>query len=260
MKSMVLITALALVLISGTLLPGCIRVDIADDSGPAVTREFDITGFTGIEVGHAFNVNITRSDNYSISITINEKLADRLSVSKSGNTLKIGFKEPILNFHSRPQAVITLPDLRSLDLSGATTVAVKGFKSSNDLALEVSGASNLDIDMEAGTFKADVSGASRVNGYLKAASSNIKVSGASRIILTGSGGDTTINVSGASQASLENYSVANADIELSGAGQASMNISGRLDADLSGASHLDYSGKPTLGRVETSGGASLKPR
>ena len=259
MKRVVLIM-LALMIISGTLLAGCIRIDIADDSGPAVTRIYDMTGFTGVEAGYAFKVDIARSDNYSISVTINEKIADHLRVSKIGDTLKIGLKEPVWNVHSRPRVTITLPDLRRLELSGAAEGNVKGFKSSNYFDLEVSGASNLDIDMEAGDFKVNVSGASRLSGYLKASRSNIEVSGASRITLTGSGGDTKIDVSGASQANLENYTVANADVELSGAGQADMNISGRLDADLSGASHLEYGGKPTLGRTDTSGGSSIKPR
>ena len=260
MKRTRIIAAFILTMIAMTLMAGCIRVNIADDSGPSVTKQYDFTGFTGIEIGNAFKVDITRSDNYSVTITINEKIADRLTVNKIGDTLIIGLKEPIWNIHSRPQATITLPDLRSLDLSGAAEGIVKGFKSSNDFDLQVSGASNLDIDMEAGDLKANVSGASRANGYLKAASSNIEVSGASRITLTGSGGDITIGVSGASQANLENYAVANADVELSGASQANMDISGKLNADLSGASHLEYGGKPAMGRVDTSGGSSIKPR
>jgi hypothetical protein len=260
MKRITLIIVLALMVISGTLLPGCIRVDIADEVGPAVTRVYDITGFTGIEAGYAFKVDISRSDNYSISITISEKFADRLRVTKIGDTLLIGLKEPAWNVHSRPEVTITLPDLRSLELSGAAEGKVRGFKSSNDFDLEVSGASYLDIDMEAVDLKASVSGASGVNGFLKALSSDIEASGASRITLTGSGGDIRLDVSGASQANLENYAVGNADVELSGAGQAKMEISGKLNADLSGASHLEYGGKPTLGRIETSGGSSLKPR
>jgi hypothetical protein len=260
MKKIALVTVLALIIISGALLPGCVRVDLSDDSGPAVTKAYDFTGFTGIEVGSAFKVDIGRSDNYSISIIINEKIANRLAVSKSGDTLKIGFKEPTWNIHSRPEVIITLPDLRTMDISGAAEGKVKGFKSSNIFGLDMSGASNLDIDMEAGDFKADVSGASQLSGYLKALISDIKASGASRITLAGSGGNIKIDVSGASQANMEDYSVGNAEIEISGAGQAVMNISGKLNANLSGASHLDYRGNPTLGKLDITGSSSLKQR
>jgi hypothetical protein len=263
MKRITLIMILALMIISGTLLPGCVRVDLSEESGNAVTRDFDITGFTRIEVGYAFKADITRSDNYSVSVTINEKMADRLKVTKVGDTLKIGFREPTWNFwgaHSRPQVTITLPELRGLDLSGASEGNIRGFKSTRDFTLDVSGASNLDIDMETLGFYGVISGASGLSGYLKSGLCDVEISGASHTTLTGSGGDLRLNVSGASHTYLENYAAVNADIELSGASQSRLKVSGRLDAEVSGASHLEYGGNPTLGRVDISGASSIKPR
>jgi hypothetical protein len=260
MKRIFLILAPAVILVSAVPLAGCVRVDIGDEGGAAVTKTYDFTGFTGIEAGHAFRVDITQSENYSITITINEKIADRLAVTKSGDKLIIGFKDTFFNFQSRPRAVITLPDLWYLDLSGASEGDVRGFKSSHDFDLELSGASSLDIDMEAGDFAAGLSGASHMSGYFKAASSDIELSGASHINLTGSGGDIKLDFSGASSGSLDKYAVGNADVDLSGASQASLDISGRLDADLSGVSQLTYGGQPTPGTLNISGGSSLKQR
>jgi hypothetical protein len=258
-----LIIALALMIIPGMLLGGCIRVDVSEESGDAVTREFDYTGFTRIEVGYAFKADITRSDNYSVSVTINEKMADRLKVTKNGDTLQIGLKEPAWNFwgvRSRPLVRITLPDLRGLELSGASEGNIRGFKSSRDFTLDVSGASNLDIDMETLGFYGVISGASGLSGYLKSGLCDVEISGASHMTLTGTGGDTKLNVSGASHAYLENYTVVNADIELSGASQGRLEVSGRLDAEISGASHFEYGGNPVLGRIDISGASSIKPR
>lgn len=260
MKKIFVAALLVIMVISGAALAGCVRVDIGDDSGSAVTKTYDFTGFTAVEAGNAFKVDIAQSENYSISIIINEKIADRLSVSLKGDTLKIGLKQPVFNLHSTPQATITMPDLRGLELSGASDGEAGGFQSSDDFSLNLSGASSLDLDMETGDFSAELSGASRLSGYLKAASSDIEISGASRVTLSGSGGNIRLDFSGASQGNLENYTVANADIELSGASQVSLDINGRLDTDLSGASRLSYSGHPTMGRLKTSGGSSLSPK
>ena len=54
-----------------------------------MTEKYDFTGFTGIEIGNAFKVDIIRSENYSVTITINEKIADRLTVNKIGDKLII---------------------------------------------------------------------------------------------------------------------------------------------------------------------------
>jgi hypothetical protein len=260
MKRTALIIFLALVLISMTLLAGCVRVNIADDGESAVTRQYDFTGFTGIEAGSAFDVEVTHSDNYSVVITVSKRIADRLKVSKTGDILQIGFKEPVWNFHGRPTATITMPDISRIKLSGSSTGSVQGFTSSRSFSIDLSGASNLDINVEAGDFKAIISGASGANGYLKARSTDIELSGASHITIPGSGGDIKIIASGASQAYLENYLVANADIEFSGASRGVLNISGKLNANLSGASRLEYTGNVTLGRIDISGGSTFKPK
>jgi hypothetical protein len=262
MKRTILVITLVLVIISTVFAGGCIRKDISENSGNMVTRDFDFTGFTRIKVGNAFKVDIARSDNYSITVMIDANTAEGLKVIKNGDTLEIG-RKPFWNFWgvlNRTQVTITLPDLRSLELSGACEGNVKGFKSSNSFNLKLSGASDLDIDMEAGNFKSDMSGASSFNGFLKAANSDIELSGASDVTLTGSGGDIRIKASGASQANLQNYPVGNADIVLSGASISILNASGKLNADLSGASRLEYTGNPTLGKIDVTGGSSFKAK
>jgi len=262
MKRTILVITLALVVISTVFAGGCIRKDISENSGNMVTRVFDFTGFTRIKAGNNFKVDIARSDNYSITVVIDKNTAEGLKVIKKGDTLEIG-REPFWKFwgvRNRTQVTITMPELRSLDLSGASEGNIRGFKSSRDFTLDVSGASNLDIDMETLGFYGVISGASGLSGYLKSGLCDVEISGASHVTLSGSGSDIKLDVSGASTANLENYPAVNADAELSGAGQAVVNISGKLNADLSGASHLDYVGNPTLGKLDISGSSSIKQK
>jgi hypothetical protein len=218
------------------------------------------TGFTAVEVGGSFKVDITRSDKYSIAVTVGDKIASRLQVTKNGDTLHIGFDAIIINLHGRPSVVITMPDLRNLNISGASTGTASGFKSSNDFKSYVSGASTLDVDMQTGNFNADISGASGVSGNLLATGADLRLSGAGRITLTGSGGNANINTSGASQVNLGNYALNNADIVFSGGSSGSINVGGKLNANLSGGSRLDYSGNPTLGKINVTGGSSFKAK
>ena len=84
------------------------------------------------------------------------------------------------------------------------------------------------------------------------------VSGASTVELEGEANDITINASGASNVDLSTFSVNNADVLLSGASQATINLEGILNANVSGASHLLYIGNPTLGDIETSSGSTIE--
>ena len=86
------------------------------------------------------------------------------------------------------------------------------------------------------------------------------VSGASAVQLEGSANDIVVNASGASRVKLAAFSINNADFELSGASSGTVNLDGRLDANLSGASKLEYIGEPTMGNIHTSGGSSLNKK
>ncbi len=48
-----------------------------------------------------------------------------------------------------------------------------------------------------------------------------------------------------------------ADIELSGGSHGTINVNGRLNADVSGGSQLTYIGDPTLGDIEKTSGSTV---
>jgi len=262
MKRLTLIITLITILVSGTLLSGCVRVDMTEKNGPITTQSYDYTDFTGIELGHAFQLDIIPAASYNVTITAVKIVLEHIHVLKSGSTLKIDLDSWRSGWwwSSNPRVTITMPVLTSLKLSGAIEGNALGFKSSQDFYLNLSGASHLDIDMETGYFTSEISGASSVTGRLTATGSDIDLSGASHINLTGSGGDIKLHSSGASTADFTYFTVINAAIEFTGASHGTLDVRGRLDVDLSGASSLEYLGNPTLGKKDISGASDLEQK
>ena len=137
----------------------------------------------------------------------------------------------------KTEAEITMSQITRLELSGASDGNIDGFSAAEPLNLELSGASRLT-----GNITGDC---------------NIHLSGASRVVLNGSGDDLDVYASGASQVELADYFINNATVKLSGASSAYLNLDGRLDADLSGASNLIHTGQPIMGNIDTSGGSRV---
>ena len=210
-------------------------------SGDLETEEYSFSDFKKVEIGSAFKFDIRQSDTYSVSITADDNVIDDVKVSKSGDTLKIDLSLFGSLGSVTLEAEITMPQLVGLDISGASRGSVSGFSSSDNIDIELSGASRLTGDITAGDI-------------------DIEASGASNIELTGSAGNLVADVSGASRCSLDDFPVNDADVEFSGASSGTINLSGRLDADISGASRLYYIGEPTMGNVNTSGASSLSKR
>ncbi len=258
MKKAIVAVLMSVLLTSG-LLVGCIG-GVVTGSGNLDTREFNFSDFSRVEVGSAFEVKVVQSDSYSVSVTADDNLLDYVLVSKQGTTLKIYLKTAHY-IATTTRAEITMPQLRGLELSGATRGTVSGFSSTENVDIEVSGASSLDmVDMSTGDIDFRISGASRVTGDITARDADFEVSGASTVQLEGSAADTVIEASGASRAELAGFTVNNADVRLSGASSGTVNLEGRLDADLSGASTLSYIGEPIMGNINTSGASTLRRR
>ena len=259
MKKAIVAVLVAVFLTSG-LLAGCVG-GVVKGSGNLDTQEFNFSDFARVEVGYAFEVEITQSSSYSVSITADDNLFDYILVSKQGTTLKIRL-EPALHYaFTKLQAKITMPQLHGLALSGATRGTVSGFSSTDNIDIEVSGASSLNlVEMSAGDVEFDISGASRVTGDITADDADFDVSGASTVQLEGSANDIVVDASGASHVKLAAFPVSNADVTLSGASSGTVNLDGRLDADLSGASKLLYIGEPTTGTINISDASTLSKK
>lgn len=248
-----LVTAFALMLFSGC--------DTNTESGgqEITTKQFEYDGFNKIDVNSAFEVEISQGNTYSINITAGD--FSRIKLDKIGDTLQVSRKgtDWFAPSHQTPVAYITLPNLDTISLSGATKVTVSNFHSNEDLTLRVSEASHLEtIDVSAASLFLEVSGASRLKGDLKAmGGADLVVSGSSIVELIGMAADVSAKVSGSSRCDLINFPVCNAEINVSGASNGWTNLNGRLDANVSGASNLTWRGNTTLGDIRTSGGSYL---
>jgi len=225
-------------------------------AGEVIADQHPHEGFDRVAVSNAIEVDIARSEDYAITVTGYENLVPRVEVDLVGQELRITLA-PGTYFRNNVEAFITMPDLSGLTVSGASEASAMGFASTDAFEMNVSGASRVAIDMEAGNATADISGASRLAGTLRAHDTSLTLSGASRCELTGSAADMELDVSGASRADLLQFEVQNVDADVSGASRATINMTGTLNVELSGASTLEYTGDVNLGVANVTGASTL---
>jgi hypothetical protein len=210
-------------------------------SGNLETEEYAFTNFTKVEISTAFEFEIKQSSSYSINVTADDNVIDYVQVSQDGQTLKIRLGTvPSLRLVTL-RASVTIPQLHGLTVSGASRGTVSDFSSTEGLNITISGASRVTGDITAGNVEFDISGASTVQ-------------------LEGSANDMIAIVSGASHLNLDAFIVNNGDVNFSGASSGTVNLNGRLDANISGASRLWYIGEPTMGTIDTSGASRISKK
>jgi hypothetical protein len=257
MKKSIIAVAATLAIVPAAFGMGCIP-----NAGADVTQKYEGTGFSNIQVGGGFEVEIIPASQYSVSVTVPENWLNHLEVENTNGTLKVNFDWDDIfwngwNTNHRPTLQVSMPELKGLDVSGATTATAKGFQTTEDFKLVVSGASKVDFDIEAYNTSMTVSGASKATGQLKAHDVKINLSGASTTDMNGNAESVNLQSSGASTAKLNNFAIADARVELSGASHAGVALNGQMDVFLSGASSLDYFGNPAIGQISVTGASTM---
>ena len=238
MKKLIIVIIMMVILASG-LSVGCGFV--LKGSGNIVTEEYSFTDFKKVEISSAFEFEISRSGIYSISVTTDDNVIEKVRVIQAGYTLKIYVETLPMPAFLTLKAVITMPELRGLYISGAAHGTISEFSSADDVDIRLSGAS-------------------KVEGNIIAGGADFNVSGASIVRLMGSAKDMVADVIGASYLRLGNFKVNNANITLMGVSTGTVNVSGRLDADLQGVTKLSYIGEPVMGTINKSAVSVLSKR
>lgn len=207
-------------------------------NGKMVTEQRPVSNFTALEVSSAFSVELSQGDAESLSIEADENLMKFIRTEVRGGVLKIYVDEPV-NSSKGLKAILTFKSLESMDFSGA--VNVKGMNSMHfdQLEVELSGATELALDLQAASLGLDVSGASKIS-------------------LAGEAKNVDADCSGASKIFAENLKTSTFSFESSGASKAEIWVTDELRVSASGASSIRYKGEVKKIKVDTSGASSVE--
>jgi len=203
-------------------------------AGKTVTIRKDFEDFDKVDISSAFKASIHQGEEYNVTLRVGENIRDDVIVEKKGRTLEIGLQNHRSHCDGPLEVEITMPDIQGVELSGASSAVLEGFSFKHDLALNLSGASQVEGLIETGNLK-------------------LNLSGASKVTMNGCGNNLLIHASGASKVRMADFSCNDASLHLSGASHCLVYIDGELDVSASGSSHVKYRGKGRIGSVESSG-------
>lgn len=190
-----------------------------------ITTDRNLSGFTGIIAGGTVNVFIEQAEDYSVKIEAAEKYQDRVITDVSNNILTVKTKD-IKN--AKPlNAFISLPELTFLKASGATDVKGLSLFETDNLEIIASGASSVSLDIDVHYLETEVSGAADLN-------------------LSGLAGTHITKVSGAADLDAKGLVSEKVKYDVSGASDATLNVTGEIEGNKSGSADIKILGNPTV--------------
>ncbi len=217
----------------------CMYLNGVDGNGDVQKENRDVSGFDAIRVGGAFEVILTQGNSESLVVEADANLMPLIRTEVRNHVLIIDTEKNIRNAEDL-NLYITFKTLKNLRLSGAVEVKSENNIRTDALRIEGSGASEVTLDLITDELSCEFSGACEIN-------------------LSGSAATCDINLTGASEVDAYDFEIGTLDIEISGAGDADVNVTGDLRARVSGAGTVRYKGNPRVDSY-TSGAGSVKKR
>lgn len=189
-------------------------------SGHVKTERRTVAAFDQVAFSGVGQLTITQTGKESLTVEADDNLLPLLTSSVSGGTLQLGVKE-----NTELQAATTLK----------FTVTVKALK-----GISLSGAGNAQVDA------------------LTTPALTVTLSGAGHLAVTGRADRQEVSLSGVGSYDGSQFSTKTAKVIISGTGNAIVQVSGTLDAEVSGVGSVDYIGNPTVTQHVTGLGSVRK--
>jgi len=209
-------------------------------NGNITTQNRTAGQFNSIDVSGNINVYARQDSSSSIRVEADENLQQYIETIDEGDVLRIKTEEGFNIRSSRPIKVyVSSAMYKKFEASGACDIFSEGkITSSYDIDFDLSGACNINMDVNAPKISTHMSGAG-----------TIKLKGETK--------DFKVNGSGSTDIKCSDLLAENVDLDISGAGDAEVYASAKLTGNISGAASVRYKGAAQTD-IHTSGATSVK--
>lgn len=212
-------------------------------SGRIESETRKLKEFDAVSIRYPSEVIVRQGEQASITIEAEGNLLKQLTTDILDGTLVIENGETSYSKRVRPteavRITITVPDLNEINFSTAGTLLVDGLKT-DQFELRLSGAGDATLnDLDVNALVATLSGAGKIT-------------------LNGKADDVRVIISGFGDFDGANLQSLTADVQISGAGTATVRVEDELTARVSGAGTVNYYGSPTVHETISGAGAVNK--
>lgn len=225
-----------LMVIASLFLNSCMMDNCIEGNGRETTESRTLDEFSGIEVGGAYKLMLTRDQAQSLAIRADENVVPYIKTEVRNGRLHIFSDE---NICDEVEIAISMAELTDISASGAVDVETTNRFTTGEFLLDASGAVEANLDIEAEKIRT-------------------RLSGAGEIEYRGKAGRHQVNISGAGELNAFDLVANQYDIDLSGAAACSVHVLSELNVQASGASSVRYRGKPSVINQDISGAGSVK--
>jgi hypothetical protein len=239
MKSLRFLTTVIAILSISACTQGQFRKTVYGNNR-VVTKERLSENFSGIRVSTGIDVYLKQGNNEKVSVEADENLQEYILTEVRDGVLHV-FTEVNIRQAERKRVYVTMKEVNSLRTSSAGDVIGETPIKCDKLELSASSAGNIKLEVTAKEIETDISSSGDIT-------------------LTGEADILNADLSSAGDLNAYDLKVREADVSVSSAGNAEINVSEKLTARASSAGDVNYQGNPKYVDARSSSAGGVHKR
>jgi len=208
--------------------------------GHVVSKERKTDSFTGIKVSSGIDVYLKQGDNVTVTVEADENLHEYILTEVRGGVLNV-YTEYNIRDAERKRVYVTMKEINSVKTTSAGDVIGETPISTDRLELTASSAGDIKLETHAKNIDIDIS-----------SSGDISLSGETDMLKA--------DLSSAGDLKAYDLKAREADVSVSSAGDADINVSERISARASSAGDINYKGDPKYVDAHSSSAGGIHRR
>jgi type 1 fimbria pilin len=205
-----------------------------------VKKERKIQSFTGVKVSSGIDVYLSQGNDEKLVVEADENLHEYITTEVRNGVLNV-YSEVNIRDAERKRIYVTMKEVNSVRTTSAGDVIGQTPIKTERLDLSASSAGNIDLEVNADEINLDIS-----------SSGDISLKGATRIL--------DANLSSAGDLNANELEAKEAEISVSSAGDAEVNVLDKITARASSAGDITYSGNPKYVDAHSSSAGGIHRR
>jgi hypothetical protein len=202
--------------------------------------ERKLGSFSGIKVSSGVDVYLKQGDNESVTVEADENLHEYIITEVKGGVLHV-YTEAIIRDADKERVYVVMKEINSVETSSAGDVVGESPVRTDELKLSASSAGDITLEVYAREI-------------------DINISSSGDITLKGETDEMDADLSSAGDLNAYDLKAREAEISVSSAGDADINVSEKITARASSAGDINYKGDPKYVDVHTSSAGGIHKR
>ena len=244
MKTQIKITfAIALIMMAFT---SCFDGIIVEGNNEITQETRTLPNFTEVSSSGSYRIFYQHGDSAKATIIGESNIIPYIETAVYNNKLDIRTALHVsISTNKMLEVYIESPEIEEIELSGSGSIETDSVNG-DELSLSISGSGDIISTFVGNEFTSSISGSGSMDIYTECTTSKTSISGSGKIIIEGLATDADFTIIGSGKIKAYDFAVKNAEVEISGSGDAYINAAEMLKGYISGSGNIYYIGHPSI--------------